>query len=94
VAPVGPVTLQRDQRVTVTVITNSRGVGITTLTARMLTQESRPFGENATFQVRTTQIGAVVWIVMAVGGAVLFIAAGRRIMLRVRGHRRRTRGIS
>lgn len=94
VAPVGPVTLQRDQRVTVTVITNSRGVGITTLTARMLTQESRPFGENATFQVRTTQIGAVVWIVMAVGGAVLFIAAGRRILLRVRGHRRRSRGVS
>jgi hypothetical protein len=94
VAPVEPVTLQRDQRVTVTVITNSRGVGITTLTARMLTQESRPFGENATFQVRTTQIGAVVWIVMAIGGAVLFIAAARRILLRVRGHRRRTRGTS
>lgn len=92
VAPIGPVSLQRDQRVTVTVITNSQGVGITTLTARMLTQEGRPFGRVATFQVRTTQIGALVWVVMGIGGAVLFIAAGRRIILRVRTHRRRVRG--
>jgi hypothetical protein len=88
----GPVTLQRDQRVTVTVQTRARGVGITTLTARMLTQQGRPFGPMATFQVRTTQIGAVVWVVIGVGTAVLFIAAGRRIFLRVRGHRRRVRG--
>jgi len=89
VAPIGPVTLQRDQRVTVTVLTNSRGVGITTLTARMRTQTGQQFGPVATFQVRTTQIGTLVWVVMGVGGAVLFIAAGRRIFLRVRRHRRR-----
>jgi hypothetical protein len=92
VAPIGPVTLQRDQRVTVTVLTNSRGVGITTLTARMLTQAGTPFGPTATFQVRTTQIGTLVWVIMGVGGAVLFIAAGRRIFSRVRRHRRRVRG--
>jgi len=92
IAPIGPVTLQRDQRVTVTVLTNSRGVGITTLSARMLTQAGKPFGPLATFQVRTTQIGTLVWVIMGVGGAVLFIAAGRRIFSRVRRHRRRVRG--
>jgi hypothetical protein len=92
IAPIGPVTLQRDQRVTVTVLTDSRGVGITTLTARMLTRTGEPFGPVATFQVRTTQIGTLVWVVMGVGAAVLFIAAGRRIVLRVRRHRRRVRG--
>jgi hypothetical protein len=93
VAPIGPVTLQRDQRVTVTVLTSSRGVGITTCTARMLTQAGRPFGPTATFQVRTTQIGALVWVIMGVGAAVLFSAAGRRIFLRLRTHRRRVRGL-
>lgn len=88
VEPIGPVTLQRDQRVTVTVLTNSRGVGITTLTARMVTQTGRPFGPVATFQVRTTQIGTLVWVVMGVGAAILFVAAGRRIVVRVRRHRR------
>ncbi|MDQ4085945.1 MAG: DUF6049 family protein [Actinomycetota bacterium] len=92
VAPIQPVTLQRDQRVTVTVLTSSRGVGITTLTARMLTQTGRPFGPVATFQVRITQIGTLVWVIMGVGAAILFIAAGRRIVVRVRGHRRRVRG--
>jgi hypothetical protein len=92
VAPIQPVTLQQDQRVTVTVLTASRGVGITTLTARMLTQTGRPFGPVATFQLRTTQIGTVVWVIMGVGAAVLFSAAGRRIFVRVRGHRRRVRG--
>ncbi len=88
VAPIDPITLQRDQRVTVSVLTSSRGVGITTMTARMQTQTGRAFGRLATFQVRTTQIGAVVWVIIAVGGAVLFGAAGRRIFLRVRVHRR------
>lgn len=92
VEPIEPVTLQRDQRVTVTVLTNSKGVGITTLRARMLTNEGRAFGPVSTFQVRTTQIGALVWVVMGVGGTVLFGAAGRRIFLRVRGRRRRVRG--
>ncbi len=92
VAPIRPITLQRDQRVTVTVLTNSRGVGITTLTARMLTQAGKPFGPRASFQVRTTQIGTLVWVIMGVGAAVLFIAAGRRILSRVRRHRRRARG--
>lgn len=92
VAPIDPVTLQRDQRVTVTVVTNAQGVGITTMTARMLTQQGDPFGEIAVFQVRTTQIGALVWVVMGIGGAVLFGAAARRIILRVRTHRRQVRG--
>lgn len=91
VEPIGPVTLQRDQRVTVTVATSSQGVGITTLTARMMTREGRPFGPEANFQVRTTQIGAVVWVVMGIGAAILFVAAGRRIFQRVSSHRRRVR---
>jgi Family of unknown function (DUF6049) len=91
VEPIGPVTLQRDQRVTVSVVTNSRGVGITTLTARMHTQEGKPFGHRATFQVRTTQIGVVVWVIMGIGATVLFVAAGRRIFRRVRAHRRSLR---
>lgn len=93
VQPIGPVTLQRDQRVTVTVVTNSRGVGITTLTARLFTQDGKAFGESATFQVRTTQIGVVVWVVMGIGAAVLFVAAARRIVTRVRRHRRVVRGV-
>jgi Family of unknown function (DUF6049) len=92
VEPIGPVTLQRDQRVTVSVVTNSRGVGITTLTAHMRTQEGKPFGKRASFQVRTTQIGAVVWVIMGLGATVLFVAAGRRIVRRVRAYRRSLRG--
>jgi hypothetical protein len=88
VGEVRPVTLQRDQRVTVSVLTSSRRVGITTMTARMVTEQGRVFGPVTRFRVRTTQLGVVVWVVMGIGGTVLFLAAARRIVSRVRRHRR------
>jgi hypothetical protein len=44
------------------------------------------FGRPWRFDVRSTQIGLVIWIVMGVGGAILFIAAGYRIVNRIRGN--------
>jgi hypothetical protein len=92
VADIAPVTLQPDQRVTITVVTNAQGVGSTDMTVRMITQQGTPFGLGAVVDVRTTQIGALMWVVMGIGGAVLFVAAGRRIRQRLREGRPRTRG--
>jgi hypothetical protein len=43
------------------------------------------FGKGWRFDVRATQIGLVIWVVMGAGGTVLFVAAGYRIVNRLRG---------
>ncbi len=90
IEPVEPVTIEPDQRRSISVLTNSDSVGIADVDVRLVTPRGRPFGVSADFQVRTTQIGAVIWVVMGLGAAVLFVAAGRRITQRVRMHRRKS----
>jgi hypothetical protein len=68
------------------VVATATGSGVTSVHARLETATQRPFGHAWRFDVRATQIGLVIWVVMAIGGAVLFGAAGYRIVQRLRGH--------
>ncbi|MDP9443722.1 MAG: DUF6049 family protein, partial [Actinomycetota bacterium] len=89
---VDPVTIEPDQRRSISLVTHARAIGIADVDVRLRTQAGRPFGQGADFQVRTTQIGSVIWVVMAVAVAVLLLAATRRITQRVRAHRRGSAG--
>ncbi len=87
VEPIDPVRLDAGQRRDVQVVTTAAGSGVTSVQARLTpAADGAAFGRPWRFDVRSTQIGLVIWIVMGVGGAVLFIAAGYRIVNRVRGH--------
>lgn len=87
IGPIAPIRLDAGQRRDIQVVTTAKGSGVTSVRARLAVPEpggGPRFGRAWRFDVRSTQIGLVIWIVMGVGGAVLFIAAGYRIVKRVR----------
>ena len=85
IAPLDPITLPANQRRDIQVVTTADGSGVTTVHARLATRRNSEFGNAWKFDVRATQIGLVIWVVIGVGAAVLFIAAGYRIVNRLRG---------
>ncbi len=86
VAPIDPFQVGAGQRRDVQVVTTAAGSGVTSVRARLATPAGVGFGRPWRFDVRSTQIGLVIWIVMGVGGAILFGAAGYRIVNRMRGN--------
>lgn len=86
IAPLPTQVLPAGQRRDVRVVSTADGSGVTSVRARLATLAGRQFGTAWRFDVRATQIGLVIWVVMAIGGIVLFSAAGYRIVNRLRGH--------
>ncbi len=87
--PLDKVVLAPGQRRDIQVIGTAKGSGITAVQAQLATPQGHPFGKPWRFDVRTTEIGLVIWGVMGVGAAVLFVTAGFRIVRRIRGGWRR-----
>ena len=67
------------------------GSGLTTVRIQLTTTSHRPVGRPWSFDIRSTQIGLAIWIVMGIGGAILFGAAARRIYVRIRSGAMQTR---
>ena len=55
------------------------------------TADGVPVGAITQFNVRTSHVSTVIWVIMAIGGAVLLLAIVVRLFRRVR-RRRRTHG--
>lgn len=68
-----------EQSTTVNVQVNAEDVGVTEVTARLTTPKGRPFGEPATFKMRSSVVGTVIWIALGAAGAIVVLAVGRRI---------------
>jgi hypothetical protein len=85
VAPIPDVILGAGQRRDIQVVSTADGSGVTSVRARLATLQGARFGKGWRFDVRATQIGLVIWVVMGAGGTVLFVAAGYRIVNRLRG---------
>jgi hypothetical protein len=66
--------------------TSSEGSGLTSVRARLTTVSERPFGDPWVFDIRATQIGVAIWVVMGVLVAGLFSAVAVRIWRRFRSH--------
>ncbi len=89
---ISPLTLDPGQRRDIEATARSDGSGLTGVRVRLTTTSHRPVGQPWTFDVRSTQIGVAIWVVMGIGAAILFGAAARRIVMRVRGGRLTPRG--
>lgn len=83
----GPITLEPGQRAPVRMRARSSSIGVHEVTLVATTTEGEPLGSQVQFNVRTSNVGFVIWIVMGVGGALLLVAIGWRITRRVRSHR-------
>jgi hypothetical protein len=87
IRPPDPVPLAAGQRATVRLRASSQNIGVYPVRLMPTTATGRPLGNVTTFSVRSSQVGMVIWVIMGVGGAALFIASGIRITRRVRARK-------
>ncbi len=86
-----PVTLQPRQRATRRLQVSS-GVGVHEVTLSPVTTKGEEAGTPLTFNMRTSQVGRLIWYIMIAGGTLLAVMIIRRILLRIRNHRWREDG--
>lgn len=85
IASTGLIRLPAGERRDIQITTTAKGSGVTSVDAWLAAPNGRQFGHPWRFDVRSTQIGLVIWVVMGVGAAILLLAAGYRIFARIRG---------
>lgn len=81
---IGPVDLRRRDSTTFTVRTTASDVGVISVTATLTTTSGRPFGKPATFSLRTSAVGVIVWIALGAAAALVVLAVARRVFRRDR----------
>ncbi|MGA8850850.1 MAG: DUF6049 family protein [Aeromicrobium sp.] len=77
-----PVTIGAGERLTLTVEVDLRRQNATTVSAQLITPGGRPFGETSEFNVRSSRVGAVLWVTMAAAGLFVLVALARRVRKR------------
>lgn len=82
-----PVSLNAGQRATVRLRATSTNIGVHSVTLVPTTIEGASIGNETRFSVRSSQVGLVIWIIIGIGGAVLLVASGMRIIKRVRARK-------
>jgi hypothetical protein len=85
VATPDPVSMQPGQRTTIRLQVTS-GVGVHDVTIRPVTTSGETAGTPLTFSLRTSQVGRLIWYILAAGATLLVVMIVRRIVLRLRGH--------
>lgn len=79
-----PVRVEAGERRTVTVSVDVADQTSSTLTAQLVTPEGVPVGQADSFNVRSSRVGAALWVLMGAAGLFVLLALGRRF-LRGRG---------
>jgi hypothetical protein len=86
-----PVELPAGGRTSMRIDATATGIGIHLVTLQPVSTTGTAIGTPSSLSVRTSRVGFILWVVMAVGGALLFVVVVVRIWRRVR-ERRRTHG--
>ncbi|MDQ3484015.1 MAG: DUF6049 family protein, partial [Actinomycetota bacterium] len=84
--PIEELVLEPGQSRDIEVTTRSDSSGLTPVRVRLSTVDGRTFSAPWEFDVRATQIGVAIWVVMAVGGAILVGTVAFRLVRRIRTH--------
>ena len=91
IADVDAVTLGAGRRTSIRLGVRSDDIGVHSVILTPSTADGVPLGTSTSLTVRTSNVSTVIWVIMAVGGALLFIAIAVRLVRRVR-LRRATHG--
>ena len=86
-----PRTLGPGQRAPVRLRAVSTSIGVHQVTLVATTEDGQQIGSAVQFNVRTSNVGLVIWVVMGVAGALLLVMIAFRILRRVRAYRARAR---
>jgi hypothetical protein len=87
IADSDPVTLGPGKRASLRLPAHARDIGVHSVTLQATNAAGEPLGSTTRITVRTSQVGLVIWAIMAVGGAVLVAAIVMRTVRRVRARR-------
>jgi hypothetical protein len=86
-----PVKLPAGGRQGLRIEATSSDIGIHQVTIQPVTTSGKVLGGGATLSVRSSKVGLIVWVIMGVGAAFLFIAIALRLVRRLGRHLRRRR---
>jgi hypothetical protein len=81
---VDPVTLGPGQRTSPRLQASSHDIGVHSVTLVTTDATGEPLGSTARLSVRTSNVSTVIWVIMAVGGALLLLAIVVRLYRRIR----------
>lgn len=84
---VAPVTLGAGRRTSVRLQARSDDIGVHAVSLTPTNADGVPLGTSTQLSVRTSNVSTVIWVIMAVGGGLLFLAIAIRLMRRVRVRR-------
>jgi hypothetical protein len=88
---VDPITLGPGRRSSLRLEARSRDIGVHPVTMVATTAHGTPIGSRTQFTVRTSNVSTVIWLIMVVGGGLLFLAIVIRLIRRIR-RRKSTHG--
>jgi Family of unknown function (DUF6049) len=91
IAEIDPVTLGPGRRTALRLHATSHDIGVHPVTLEVTTADGTPLGSRAQLTVRTSHVSTVIWLIMGVGGGVLFLAIAVRLVRRIR-RRKSTHG--
>ena len=83
------VSLGPGQRASVRLRATSEDIGVHSVTLVPVNSEGQSLGSSTQFNIRTSQVGMVIWVIMGAAAGVLFLTSGVRIVRRVRSSRSR-----
>lgn len=90
-ADVPPETLGPGRRTSVRLEATSHDIGVHAVRLLATDESGAPLGSEARFSVRSSNVSTVIWVIMAVGGALLLVAIVIRLVRRIR-RRKSTHG--
>jgi hypothetical protein len=79
-----PVTIGPGQRASVRLHASAHDIGVHSVTLLPTNAHGVPVAAGTQFNVRSSQVGLVIWIIMGVGAGALLLASAFRIVRRVR----------
>lgn len=76
--------LAADSRTTILMDARTRRLGVHNVTLLVTDLDGQPLGSVDVLPVRSTQVSTVIWLIMATGAGILFVAIGVRLVRRFR----------
>lgn len=85
----GPIEVEPRSRTRLNLEITTTRLGVHDVRLVLTDRDGQPLGSEVALPVRAAQVSQVIWVIMAIGGGVLFSAIAVRLVRRIRGTRTR-----
>jgi len=84
ISKVAPVTLGPGRRTSIRLEASAHDIGVHSVTLKVTDARGVPIGSETHFSVRTSHVSTVIWVIIAIGAVLLFLAIVVRLFRRIR----------